>query len=522
MKYYKFAIALLTIMVSSFFTSVVYSADEDSCIDDKKRVVFIYANGMYNKQEDINDSIIETTKKVYDMYLSENGPNGFTADDLAYLEVVNAVNVSEFHRSYNPEDSWYIRYPKAIWGGFLELLEVFFDYIPQTVGNIFDFIMLNGAVSNYLDEQEVIPQVLIDGYNSVTQSLLTATDEDLEAQIKQYNDYFDREYMVVTIAHSQGNIISKRVADYAIKPYPERSKDFKLISVGSLVEMDKLTDTVLIDKEDWTGLLSIGINGFRNVKNESTYGDGYSEHIYLSYLDGNDSGPRMETFFKNSLESFDFEKRNPNLPLIHLELFKDGSDVSMFVYERYKEQSRYDDYFVGKSESFVQERIGSEFNRLTTGFGEYHSSKEKDIYTLRCEDLINANTLHGTERDTVDIYAYILNEEECPEGIRFELHDRQSANGYYIEYLAEEHKSIYGYINEISKLGHVFYNIYSDGGNSYIKMRRVSNNGAIDNKTINVVNNTFEGVKKLKINNEKRVTIRWLFYFVVKNIFLNS
>lgn len=225
-----------------------------------------------------------------------------------------ATNKSEFHDSLDKGSSWITKIPLGLWGAFSEAAEVFLDYAQETPFAIANYLSNNDYKIE--DEPDGVSMTTIkDAYHAFIRKVTEYTDEDLSYQFDQYKKLFGEGYGVISIAHSHGNLITRKAysnliaRDYITLNSDIKMKDrFYLLSVGSPVKME-MADDFLLDAHDPIGLLSLTFDNRIKVNEESvdsakdSTGFSLSHHSFSSYITKPESSKRIDTFLINSVKS---------------------------------------------------------------------------------------------------------------------------------------------------------------------------------------------------------------------------
>lgn len=376
---------LLTIIVSSFFNSsfalTIENIDFKCETEEHKKVALFYANGMLNNVRDRDSSLSDLYLKTLLIYRSET-ISGIYKDDIKYLMPKLAINKSEAKETVEENDPWYIYYTYGFFGILAEGFEVAIDYSQELFSASIDHLL--GKEVDYL------PETMAPAYKAFATSVLNYTDDDLSLQINQYKDYLEsKNYKVITVAHSHGNLLTKKVYDYYLSKTQGVENNFKILSVGSPIKMSMASDFIL-DTKDPIGYLSWTFDWRDKVSNSSTYDDG-SYHSFLTYLNGSDSSSRIDDFLKDSLESFDFSTSLFGKDLITLELdksFSKNQNLKLHVVESSNLLNNNENYYIGNDAEKASTDIGDSLI-YGSGYGKFSSDNNSDKYTLSCDAIKN-------------------------------------------------------------------------------------------------------------------------------------
>jgi len=359
------------VIVASGVSSFSYAYDCE--VKEHKKIALVYANGMLNKSRDRRDALADSYLKLKEIYFDDNRrPKNVEKDDFKKVKPVFAINKSE---TFSGErEGW------TLWGGFKETLEVVLDYGLESPA-----VLTNYLLSFITDNEK--DSVLGNAYRDFLSRVESKTDKDLKEQIDQYEELMDRDgYKVLTISHSHGNIITKKVHDYFISQKEERENNFRLLSVGSPIKMAR-ANMFLLDTKDPIGYISWTIDWSEKVKNKSVYkpktGD-YSYHSYLTYLHGSDSSSAIDEFFIKGIESFDFSDSLIGEEIVRIELEKTDPGMKLYVHEQYTGVDQSINYYVGDDLEYVKGKL----DKVFYGFGEFTTTSTKDTYSLTCDELV--------------------------------------------------------------------------------------------------------------------------------------
>lgn len=420
----KLLFTLLTFMVSSFF-NVAY-ANEESLLDcelkQEKRVALFYANGMLNN---IDDRVLSSKKSYYRLKkLYDSGKiNNVTKDDFKYVKRLLSINKSETKETSNESDPWYKKWTLIIWGTAKEIIEVIFDYGQEVPFAAINFLALDGKVSTWIDENWVddssTAKNIKSFYNQIMTSVSEFTDEDLFEQVHQYKTYMNDGYKVVVIAHSHGNLISRKAIEL-LNLTKEDKESFKVISVGSPISMSGFAEVEVIAEGDNVTKLSGIFRDDYKVRNESVYNSEsgkYSMHSYLSYLYGSASSDVINNFFINSIKNFNFTDSLFGKDLITLELdksFSKNQNLKLHVVESSNLLNNNENYYIGNDAEKASTDIGDSLI-YGSGYGKFSSDNNSDKYTLSCDAIKNIagdNDLGNGSIFTVNAYITNFNESK--------------------------------------------------------------------------------------------------------------